>query len=191
MRRPVALRVLALGLIGWTGSLLADQAPRSAPPAPAGSALDAALVQKYCVTCHNTRAKAGGLSLDGMSPSDAGAHAELWEKVVRKLRGGMMPPQGMPRPDEATLDGFSSALELALEAQAQRQPDPGFKGVHRLNRTEYGNAVRDLLSLEVVQWRMSSVLHDAERCTGCSDCAVTCPFRVITMRKSASVEAGR
>ena len=149
MRRPVALRVLTLGLIGWTGSLLADQAPRSAPPAPAGSALDAALVQKYCVTCHNTRAKASGLSLDGMSPSDAGAHAELWEKVVRKLRGGMMPPQGMPRPDEATLDGFTSALELALEAQAQRQPDPGFKGVHRLNRTEYGNAVRDLLSLEV------------------------------------------
>ena len=149
MRRPVALRVLALGVMGWTGSLLADQAPRSAPPTPAGSALDASLVQKYCVTCHNTRAKAGGLSLDGMSPADAGAHAEVWEKVVRKLRGGMMPPQGMPRPDEATMDGFSSALELALEAQAQQQPDPGFKGVHRLNRTEYGNAVRDLLSLEV------------------------------------------
>ena len=174
MRRPVALRVLALGLMGWTGSLLADQAQRSAPTntapstatraqsapvqpvptgtasaAPAASALDASLVQKYCITCHSARAKAGGLSLDGMNPSDAGAHAEIWEKVARKLRGGMMPPQGMPRPDDATLDGFTSSLEAALEAQAQQQPDPGFKAVHRLNRTEYGNAVRDLLSLEV------------------------------------------
>jgi hypothetical protein len=120
-------------------------AHRPGSPAPA----DPALVQKYCVTCHNARAKTGGLSLEGLSPADVSAHADVWETVARKLRGGMMPPQGMPRPDEATLESFAEALETSLEAQARLQPDPGFKPVHRLNRTEYGNAIRDLLHLQV------------------------------------------
>jgi cytochrome c551/c552 len=154
-------------LAAWSGSVLAEQsaavrpqapAVRPARPAtrpaqrnaaPAIAEPDPALVQKYCVTCHNARAKTGGLSLDGMTPADAGAHAEIWEKVARKIRGGMMPPQGMPRPDEATLDTFATALEARLEAQAGPHPDPGFKAVHRLNRTEYGNAIRDLLDLEL------------------------------------------
>ena len=156
-----------LALAAWSGSALAEQGGAAQPatartstaqaPAPAARpaavaavpAPDAALVQKYCVTCHNARAKTGGLALDGLSPADAGAHAEIWEKVARKIRGGMMPPQGMPRPDETTLDAFATALEGTLESQARQHPDPGFKAVHRLNRTEYGNAVRDLLSLEV------------------------------------------
>jgi mono/diheme cytochrome c family protein len=112
-------------------------------------ASDQALVQKYCLTCHNARVKTGNLSLDGMSPADAGQHAEIWEKVVRKLRGGMMPPQGMPRPDAPVVDAFASRLELALDRHAARSPDPGHKPVHRLNRTEYGNAIRDLLDLEI------------------------------------------
>ena len=113
------------------------------PAAP--SEPDPALVQKYCVTCHNARAKTGGLSLDGMTPADAGAHAEIWEKVARKIRGGMMPPQGMPRPDEATLEAFATALEARSTRRRVSTRIPGFKPVHRLNRTEYGNAVRDLL----------------------------------------------
>ena len=124
------------------------QASPSATTSPA-PATDQALIQKYCVTCHNARAKTGGLSLDGANPADAAAHAELWEKVAMKLRGGMMPPQGMPRPDAATVDAFATAIERTIDDRALRSPDPGHKPVHRLNRTEYGNAVRDLLDLDI------------------------------------------
>jgi cytochrome c551/c552 len=110
---------------------------------------DQALVQKYCLTCHSARVKTAGLSLEGMNPADAAAHADVWEKVVTKLRGGMMPPQGMPRPDEPTLESFAVALEQTLNRGALGKPYPGHKPVHRLNRTEYGNAVRDLLDLQV------------------------------------------
>jgi hypothetical protein len=108
-----------------------------------------ALVQKYCVGCHNDRAKTGNVSFEGTNPLEPGPHAELWERALVKLRGGMMPPQGMPRPDEATLNGFIVSLENTLDAYAVKHTDPGHKPVHRLNRTEYGNAVRDLLDLEV------------------------------------------
>jgi len=124
------------------------QASPSGTTSPA-STTDQALIQKYCVTCHNARAKTGGLSLDGATPADAAAHAELWEKVAMKLRGGMMPPQGMPRPDAATLDAFATTIERTIDDRALRSPDPGHKPVHRLNRTEYGNAVRDLLDLDI------------------------------------------
>ena len=110
---------------------------------------DQALVQKYCVTCHNNRAKTGGLSLEGLNTADAPAHADVWERALVKLHGGMMPPQGMPRPDAATLDRFIVSLETTLDRKALANPDPGHKPVHRLNRTEYGNAVRDLLHLDV------------------------------------------
>ena len=110
---------------------------------------DQALVQKYCSTCHNDRAKTGGVSFEGIPVAEAGKHSEIWEKALVKLRGGMMPPQGMPRPDDATMYAFIVALENTLDTQARRSPDPGFKPVHRLNRTEYGNVVRDLLDLDV------------------------------------------
>ena len=107
------------------------------------------LVQKYCFTCHNARAKTGGLVLEGLDPGETTTNAEVWEKVVRKVRGGMMPPQGMPRPDEATLDAFATQLETSLDEQAVHTPNPGHKPIARLNRTEYGNAVRDLLDLRI------------------------------------------
>ncbi|HEU4691161.1 MAG TPA: DUF1592 domain-containing protein, partial [Vicinamibacterales bacterium] len=138
-------------------AVAADQTPAAAPaPAPQATAAtsqaptsDQALVQKYCVTCHNARAKTAGLSLEGTNPAEAASHAELWEKVAMKLRGGMMPPQGMPRPDAATLEMFAASIEKTIDDRALRSPDPGHKPVHRLNRTEYGNAVRDLLDLDV------------------------------------------
>jgi hypothetical protein len=123
---------------------------RTEPAPPPSSTLpDQALVQKYCSSCHNDRAKTGGVSFEGIQVAEAGQHSEMWEKALVKLRGGMMPPQGMPRPDEATMNAFIVALENTLDAQARRNPDPGFKPVHRLNRTEYGNAIRDLLDLDV------------------------------------------
>jgi cytochrome c551/c552 len=125
----------------------ADAGPKG--PALQAPVPDAALVQKYCLTCHSARVKTGGLSLEGMNPAEAAAHSDVWEKVVVKLRGGMMPPQGMPRPDEATLEAFAVSLEQTLDRGAQGNIKPGYKPVHRLNRTEYGNAVRDLLDLQV------------------------------------------
>ena len=101
------------------------------------------------MTCHNGRLKTGGLSLDDLNPAEAPAHPEVWEKVVLKLRGGMMPPQGMPRPDQPTIERFTVSLEQSLNRAALAHPDPGHKPIHRLNRTEYGNAIRDLLDLEV------------------------------------------
>jgi hypothetical protein len=107
------------------------------------------LPQKYCINCHSARVKSGGLVLEGLNPAEAGAHADVWEKAIVKVRGGLMPPLGMPRPDDATLERFASSVERVLDRASLASPDPGFKPVHRLNRTEYGNAVRDLLDLEV------------------------------------------
>jgi hypothetical protein len=110
---------------------------------------DGALVQKYCVTCHSDRLKTGGLSLQGVDPAAPKIDGAIWEQVVQKLHGGMMPPQGMPRPDAAALDAFVRSLEAVLDRQAASTPNPGHKPPHRLNRTEYGHAIRDLLDLDI------------------------------------------
>ena len=112
-------------------------------------ASERALLDKYCVTCHNEKLKTGGLMLDKMDVNNIGDGAETWEKVVRKIHGGTMPPQGMPRPDQATLDSFAGSLETSLDRAAISRPEPGHAGMHRLNRVEYGNAIRDLLGLKV------------------------------------------
>jgi hypothetical protein len=122
-------------------------------PAPASSSPAApaprALVERYCVTCHNDRAKTAGLSLEKMNFDRLSADAEVWEKVVRKLHGGMMPPEGMPRPDAAALDGFISHLESSIDAVALARPEPGPSPLHRLNRSEYASAIRDLIALDI------------------------------------------
>jgi len=108
-----------------------------------------ALINQYCVTCHNEKAKTAGLMLDKLDIDHTGEHAEAWEKVVRKLRGGMMPPQGMPRPEQAKIDGLITWLQTSLDQAAAAHPEPGRAPLHRLNRTEYANAIRDLLGLKV------------------------------------------
>jgi hypothetical protein len=108
-----------------------------------------ALIDKYCVTCHNQRTKTAGLMLDTVGLDQLSTHAEVWEKVIRKLRGGMMPPQGLPRPDNATIDDFVAWLELSIDRETADNPNPGRASLHRLNRTEYENAVRDLLDLHI------------------------------------------
>jgi cytochrome c551/c552 len=107
-----------------------------------------ALVQKYCVTCHNDKVRTGGLSLQSV---DLGApkDAETWEKVIRKVRVGAMPPLGMPRPDAAALDGLASFLETSVDRAAAQNPNPGRASMHRLNRAEYANAIHDLLGLDI------------------------------------------
>jgi len=108
-----------------------------------------ALLDKYCVTCHNQKSRTAGLALDKLDLANVPASAEVWEKVIQKIRGGMMPPAGMPRPDRASLDGLVSALEHDLDQAYLAKATPGRVGLHRLNRAEYGNAIRDLLGLDI------------------------------------------
>jgi mono/diheme cytochrome c family protein len=117
--------------------------------APAAAQDSQAVVTRYCVTCHNARLKTGGLVLEGLQLAQAGQQPQTWEKVARKLRTGMMPPANAPRPDRATLDALASAVETTIDRAAATAPNPGAPGLHRLNRTEYANAIRDLLALPV------------------------------------------
>jgi hypothetical protein len=120
------------------------------PAAAADVAAQRALLDRYCVTCHNARAKTGGLTLEGVDLTRVGENAELWEKVVRKLRAGMMPPPGRPRPDAAGYSSIVAALEQDLDRAAATDPNPGrTETFHRLNRVEYQNAVRDVLGVDV------------------------------------------
>jgi mono/diheme cytochrome c family protein len=151
VRRGIAA-VIAWGLsVAW-----ATQVPRALEPAaqsasaPAGDAAALeATVDTYCVTCHNQRLNTGGLNLDDVSLADATAHADIWEKVVRKVRGGMMPPPGVPRPTAEARTALVSYLETSLDRAARLSPNPGRPLAHRLNRTEYANAIRDLLDLRI------------------------------------------
>jgi len=140
--------VLGLGLAVVIGQPVRGQqkplgAPASAPAAPA------TVLKTYCVTCHNDQARTGGLTLETADLSNIAGHAETWEKVIRKVRVGMMPPPSAPRPDKATLDAFASFFETSLGREASKKPDPGQKVMHRLNRAEYANAIRDLLALDI------------------------------------------
>jgi hypothetical protein len=108
-----------------------------------------AVLNQYCITCHNEKTKTAGLMLDKLDYAHPGPNAEIWEKVVRKVRAGMMPPGGAPRPDRATMDAFAAKLENELDRAGAANPNPGFTGLHRLNRTEYAYAIRDLLALDI------------------------------------------
>jgi mono/diheme cytochrome c family protein len=140
-------------------AVAATQAPaprqpqlRTAAPAatPAAANPDhAALLTQYCVTCHNDRAKTGGLVLSASDLNSIPARADVWEKVIRKVRAGMMPPVGVPRPDQTALDGLVAHLETTIDKVALASPVLRRPAMHRLNRAEYGNAIRDLFNLEV------------------------------------------
>jgi hypothetical protein len=130
---------------------LRDSASAQPPASGAVAAFapDRAFLDRYCVTCHNERRRTAGLTLEKADVSNVGAGAEVWEKVVRKLRTRAMPPAGAARPDGATSDVFVAHLITSLDRDAAANPNPGRPLVHRLNRAEYANAVRDLLALEV------------------------------------------
>jgi hypothetical protein len=131
-------------------SSVGGQQPVGRVPASGATASGVSDVTRtYCVTCHNDTLKTGNLSLQGLSLDRVGADAETWEKVVRKIRAGLMPPAGARRPDRATLDGFAGAIETAIDRTAVAQPKPGRTPLHRMNRVEYANAIRDLLALDV------------------------------------------
>ena len=144
--------VTALAVVCLTGVAVAEspQSASSLPVTTASAEAQRALLDQYCVTCHNARLQTGGLALEGLNVGRAADQPELWEKVVRKLRGGVMPPIGRPRPEKAAYDGLAVWLETELDRGAAANPNPGRRDTfHRLNRAEYGNAVRELLALDV------------------------------------------
>jgi cytochrome c551/c552 len=121
----------------------------STNPAQATTTPNREFLTRNCVACHNQRLQTAGLALDTIDSSRIGADAGKWEKVVRKLRTGSMPPAGRPRPNAAEALAFVTALESALDRSAASSVNPGRPAVHRLNRAEYANAIRDLLGVEV------------------------------------------
>ena len=143
----LAATVLLVALAGPEGPALRAQSQSANPKGPALTAQGT--IDRYCVTCHNARMKTGGLVLEALPVDNAARETQTWEKVVRKVRTGMMPPAGAPRPDRATLDSLAAAVETTIDRAAATAPNPGAPALHRLNRTEYGNAVRDLLDLPI------------------------------------------
>jgi len=131
----------------WVGPQAAAPAPQASGE-PAGPA-HSAVLNKYCVTCHSDARRTGGLSLEHADLTDIPKGADTWEKVIRKVRVGMMPPPGMPRPAPAQLDDLAAYLETSLDRSATDKPRPGRTAMHRLNRAEYANAIRDLLALDI------------------------------------------
>jgi len=138
-------------------AILLCQSPQNPSIQAAQTSADAstvrATVDRYCVTCHNSRATtsatASGVVLDRADLNHVADEPALWEKVVRKLRTGSMPPEGQPRPDRATHEALVGFIESRLDRAAIDHPNPGRSSVHRLNRAEYANAIRDLLAFEV------------------------------------------
>ena len=144
---------VSVGVAVRTGQAAGPQAGQPAGAAAPAISAQKALVNRYCVTCHNERRQtpAGApLMLDKLNIDAVAEHPDVWEKVARKVRSGAMPPVSMPRPDAATLKQWVESLENALDRAAAAAPQVGRPApVHRLNRAEYANAVRDLLGLEI------------------------------------------
>jgi hypothetical protein len=128
---------------------LASHEARTAGQVASSAEAQTGVVKQFCTPCHNDRAKIGGLTLASFDASAASRDAVVTEKMIRKLRAGMMPPAGVKRPDAATIDALTSALEAHMDRAAARTPVSGSRPFQRLNRAEYARAVRDLLGIEV------------------------------------------
>lgn len=154
-RRVMCVSCCMLVLLLAYGFIVVGQAQRPATrPASTTDSPKRAVISQFvkqnCIDCHNSEDKQGGLALDAIGLEDLNRHSSAWEKVVRKLRARQMPPVGMPRPDERSYNAVLSALESTLDSAAANHPNPGRTDTfRRLNRTEYQNAIRDLLALDI------------------------------------------
>ena len=148
MRRVLMLATVAFAIAVCVSVAGSPQQARTTT-ASVSAAPSRAVIDTYCVACHNQRVKTAGIAFDNADLRDVSKDADLWEKALRKLRGGMMPPPGARRPDAASVDTFTAALERELDAAAARNPNPGRIALHRLNRAEYANAIEDLLGIRI------------------------------------------
>jgi len=132
-----------------TAATLAGLAAGSSRLAAQKPEIDRALLDRYCVSCHGGTRAMGGVDLRALAAPQSGGDAATWERVIRQVRSGVMPPAGAARPDRAAVTRFLAAAERAVDASAGTSPRPGRPVAHRLNRTEYANAVRDIFALEI------------------------------------------
>jgi mono/diheme cytochrome c family protein len=148
-RTATVLFIVLLAVIVRSAAPSADAQQAPATAAPTAASAEATFLNQYCIGCHNQRAKIGGLALDVLDVSRVGPASETWEKVVKKIRTGMMPPSGAKRPERSALDRFASELESRLDKAVDANAALVTPALHRLNRTEYANAIRDLLALDI------------------------------------------
>ena len=146
----VSISVGLAGALAAAGFVFTLEAQQSHPAPSLAAATHRALIDEYCLSCHDEDHKKAGLALDTIAAQDVVRHPEVWEKVIRKLRARQMPPVGKERPDDSTYDAVIASLETSLDRAARANPNPGrTAAIRRLTRTEYQNAVRDLLALEI------------------------------------------
>ena len=150
MGRRLLVSMAVLLLVGGSGLPSGSymEASRVQSPSPSASP-QRAVLNRFCVTCHNARLHTAGLQLDTADVDHAGGNAAVWEKVLHKLRTREMPPPGVPHPDNVTYDSLANYLETALDQAAEARPNPGRPAAYRLNRFQYANAIRDLIALDI------------------------------------------
>ncbi len=159
MRAPIFALVVGGGL-AFLSSIQPSAAPQTFQP----------VLDTYCVGCHNQKLRTAGVALDGVDASTPDADPELWERVIAKLRAGSMPPPGRPRPDAATYRAFAASLEKGIDRASAGRPHAGkISAVHRLNRTEYNNAIRDLFALDPASVDVRPLLPGDETADGSFD----------------------
>src|SRR2546422_520452 len=137
-------------LVAVSGAMRAEAVQQPAPASVRSAAADRAVLETYCFGCHNQKLRTGGLALDALDMENVAANADVWERVIGKLRAGSMPPPGRPRPDAATYQALAGSLEKDIDRAWAAHPNPGrIAAVHRLNRAEYNNAIRDLFAVDL------------------------------------------
>ena len=171
--RRARAALFAVGVCGSVAVALTG-AQTSSPPPPSQAAAAAvtprAMLDTYCVGCHNQRLKTGGLALDAIDATAPEANPEVWERVITRLRAGSMPPAGRSRPEPAVYDAVAGTLEARIDRAWSANPSPGrVNAVHRLNRTQYANAVRDLFALDPEAFDVRSLLPGDETADGSFD----------------------
>ena len=166
-----ALLTLAVSGYVFTDVARVETGQAPAGPRPTIAAPDARkVIDAYCVTCHNERLKTAGLSLATVDARSPHRNPEIWERVIARLRAGTMPPAGRPRPDAATTESIAGWMEAEIDRAWTANPNPGrVSAVHRLNRTQYSNAVRDLFALDPRAFDVASLLPGDETADGSFD----------------------
>ena len=149
MRYVLMTVAFALAVLSSASRNVGSAYPLQQPLSSTATSPQRALLDQYCVTCHNQRSKTANVMFDMMDLGSLSKDAKIWERAVRKLRGGMMPPPGARQPDRGALESFASWLEQSLDQAAAANPNAGSVAVHRLNRAEYSNAIEDILALRV------------------------------------------
>jgi mono/diheme cytochrome c family protein len=171
--RLACVALFAVVVCGFAAALSASQAATSnaQPPGPPPSASSArVMLDTYCVSCHNQRLKTAGLTLDAIDAASPHTNPETWEKVIARLRAGTMPPAGRPRPDEAIARATAAWIETDIDRAWLASPVTGrVSAVHRLNRTQYSNAVRDLFALDPKAFDVQALLPGDETADGSFD----------------------